>query len=239
MESNEAVKSAVMMIEIGMTRQPRAYQSIRVGVSLPVFVTPEDDVMEKLEDHLTAAKFTLEEEVDREFESYGEPAPYSKEPRFMLVIIKELNLGAIVPQMDTDDKLPGGWRHARTYAPGHRLAYVREEAAKGWGECEIINISDGNLARLPVIEYYTLYANQQAGFAVLTRNETKFDWREMDYPGYFGLTNYPSRSADYLAKANELAQKEKLPLLDCTDGDFSKLPAPPQPEPEPEVEIPF
>lgn len=156
----------------------------------------------------------------------------------MLVIIKELNLGAIVPRMDTD-KLPGGWRHARTYALGHRLVYVRVEAAKEWGECEIINISDGNLARLPVVEYFALYANQQAGLAVLTRKEIEFNWREMNYPGYFGSTFYPSRPTDYLAKANELAQKEKLPLLDCTDGDFSKLPAPPQPEPEPEVEIPF
>ncbi len=234
MDSNgEAKQSAVMMIEIGMTRQPRAYQSVRVGVTLPVFVTPEDDVQRLLEDRLAEAKFALEEEVDREFESYGEPAPYSKEPRYMLALISQMKLGAIVPVMETE-KLPGGWRHARTEAKGHRFGYVKEEAAKEWSEYGIIDASDGDLGLLPAVEYYTLYTNSQAGFAVLTTNETKFDWREMDYPGYFGSTNYPSRPADYLARATELAQKEKVTLFDCTDGDFSRLPVPPEPEPEPE-----
>lgn len=231
METQEA-KSAVMMIEIGMTRQPRAYQSVRVGVTLPVFVTPEDDVQRLLEDRLAEAKFALEEEVDREFESYGEPAPYSKEPRYMLALLSQMKLGAILPVMETE-KLPGGWRHARSEAKGHRWGYVKETAAKEWSEYRVVDASDGDLGLLPIVERYALWTNTGLGMAVLVGDGIKFEGRET-YQAYFNSTYYFASPLEIVDKMIEEAKSRNLTLFECIEGNFSNLPAPPEPEPEPE-----
>lgn len=232
METNEIKQGAVMMIEVGMTRQPRAYQSIRVGVTLPVFVTPEDDVLTLLEDNLAAAKFALEEEIDQEFESYGEAAVYSKEPRYMLVLLREPKLGAIVPQMKAE-KLPGGWPHARIEAPGHRLGYVQGEAASEWDAYTIIDASDGDLSRLPTIERCVLHTNSQMGMAVLVRDGIKFE-EQKAYPGYWGTTYCLANPLKIVGEMIDRAKSNELTLFECIEGDFSNLPVPPKPEIEPE-----
>lgn len=100
-------QTAVMMIEVGVTRQPKQYQSVRVGVNLPVFVRQEDNITVLLGDNLALAMWAVRQQVDDEFETYDEPAPYELGPRYMLLVCGDEQMMAIVPEQKAKG-LPGG-----------------------------------------------------------------------------------------------------------------------------------
>jgi hypothetical protein len=228
-QTDDKPNISVMLIDIGMTRQPRQYQSVRVAVTLPVFVTQTDDVHALLAEHLAKAKRELEEQIDQEFENYDEPAPYSKEPRFMLLLAADDKLSAIVPEMPQKD-LPAGWDRATVDCKKHRLSYVRRQTAE-WPNFQLADCSDGDLSKLPVLQHFELHRNKELGYAVLVLAEAKFPERDK-YPGWWSSYYYLRLPQAFTAELIAKATADGTYFFDCTDGDFTKLPPPPAPKPD-------
>lgn len=220
---------SVMLIDLAISRQPRQYNSIRAGVTLPVFVTPDDDVHVLLARHLAAVKAALEEEVDAEFESYEEPAVYSQEPRYMLLAVDKEKLVVIVPQAKLE-ALPGAWANVRVRCEKHRLSYVRALAGREWGHYRLVDCSDGDFSKLPPVDHFEWHHNQDLKMYVLVRDDVEIPDHNR-YPGWWRgnltLALHETIAAELAAKA----AAEGASFFDCADGDFSKLPAPPAPKP--------
>ena len=228
--------TSVMLIDITISRQPRQYNSVRVGVTLPVFVTPDDDVHVLLARHLAAAKETLENEVDNEFESYEEPAVYSQEPRYMLLVLVREKLAVIVPQMPVE-ALPGAWAGARVRCEKHRLSYVRMQAKSEWGHYHLVDCSDGDFTRLPLVDNFTWHHNQDLKMYILVRDEIEVP-NLGRYPGWWRGNTALALPLTIAAELRAKALAEGATFFDCTDGDFSKLPPPPK-APEIEADDPY
>lgn len=238
----EDQKQAVMMIEFGVTRQPEAYQSVRCGVTLPVFVQLGDDVHTLLRYHLEVAKETVRAQVDNEFEQgHGAPAVYSAEPRFKLMLAREAKVMIVIP-MEQEDKLPEGWERelSKEYRK-HRLGYILQQSVRDYPDFTLVDCSDGDLSKLPPLEVLTLWTYRPDGRSegdkkmfVLVRPGAKLEGKV--YPGWWSSgTHLREYGAALVSEIEAKAAKAESLFFDCTDGDFSRLPTPPvvqEPEPD-------
>jgi uncharacterized protein YbdZ (MbtH family) len=217
-------QTAVMMIEVGVTRQPRQYQSVRVGVNLPVFVRQEDNLTVLLGYNLVLAMWAVRQQVDDEFETYDEPAPYSPEQRYMLLVCDDEQMMAIVPEQNKDG-LPGGWREVHTAHKGHRLAYIQRNAPYEMGKYNLIDATAGDLTQLPPLRVFRVFRGSQDKLWILKNEDDPFTPEQ--YEGYFSSTQYVRLYNErFLAELRAKAEAAGAAFFDCTDGDFGKLPQP-------------
>lgn len=223
---------AILQVEYAISRQPIPYNNVRCAITLPVFVRPTDNMDEQVFNAFQKARLAVQNEIDQQFETYDEPAPYSLEPRFKL-----LNLGnhnAIVPNEVALADLPNNWRNAGTDAANRRLAYLRKRYPQA------IDCSGENYDRLPLLQFYNfLYnTNPQVSLVLWVKEDPSDDiytYLRENYPGHFyrQSTGYCTE-AKALDKLNQLIEgKGELTIIDLRDGDWAKLPPPPPPANEP------
>ncbi len=216
-----ADQRAVMNVEFHLTKQAEAYTSIRAGVSLPVFVEPDDDLHAIFETNLAAIRCTVQAEVDAEFEAVGKPAPYSKEPRGRILRLSGDRLAAIIPEYIQEHMLPDPWQRVSDYMAGHRIDYIRAKAPEEFQGFTIIDCADGDLSRLPRLEYVWLHTNNQPKLGVLSSDAVKFpDELKKQANSWWNSTSrigLPESNLEWAAKNAEPT------LLDCRDGDFERV----------------
>jgi len=221
--------TAVMTIDYHLTKQAEPYTSIRAGVSMPVFVTPDDDLHAIFADNLAAIKDQVQAEIDAEFEQYHKPAPYSSAARYQVATVEAERVLAIVP---AGMELPGGWKHARLEMVGHRLEYIYRHLTTGdaWYDKKFsgYTIYDRltNEGDLPELEYLAIEANHKIGLAVLVDGGNKIPDAIKDQVG--GWWNRLLRLG--FAESNRrvlagriLDERPETTIIDCTDGDWSKI----------------
>lgn len=227
MQDNQ--KPNVITIEYSISRQPEPYNNVRFAVSVPVSVNPEDDPVSLLAEHAPRVQRQVENEIDLMFEGFGHPAPYDPVPRFRVVQLNEARVKAIIPNDILGTDLPFAWIHATPTFIGHRLEFIRGKLAHT--DWPVIDCSDGDLSKLPQIESYHLYRNHPIGVLVWTtdKHDIPSDIRAR-YPGYFQMVTKRLSKSDILAAIDALARENNYDIIDCRDGDWSKLPPPPQAE---------
>jgi hypothetical protein len=241
--NQEGQNLAVMMIEFGVTRQPQSYQSVRCGVTLPVFVQPGDDVHALLQHHLMVAKAQVRAEVDDEFErGHESPAPYSLEPRYQLMLHRPEKLALIIPEA-MKETVPEAWmQYSNWKYGGHRLVFILQKVAEEYPGYTVVDLTNGDLEKLPAFEEFVYYryrgGNDEPKLRVLAREGDKFEARDL-YPGYWPTDTYFQSYATLVRELMAKAASEGGVFFDCTDGDFSTLPPPAAPAQEPEDEVPF
>jgi len=224
---------AVLQVEYAISRQPVPYNNVRCAITLPVFVRPTDNLDEQVFNAFQKARLAVQEEIDKQFETYDEPPPYSLEPRYKLLHLG--NCTAIVPNEVELADLPNNWSEAGWDAARRRLADLRRRYPNA------IDCSGENYDRLPLLHSYTfLYnTNPQVSLVLWLKEEPgdeRYTYLRENYPGHFyrQSSGYCTK-AEALDKLNKLiADKGELAIIDLRDGDWTKLPPPPAPaEPPP------
>lgn len=224
---------AILQVVYAISRQPIPYNNVRCAITLPVFVRPTDDIDEQVFHAFQKARLAVQKEIDQQFETYDEPAPYSLEPRYKLLHLG--NYTAIVPNEVALADLPNNWRNAGTDAADHRLAYLRKRYPQA------IDCSGENYDRLPLLQFYNfLYnTNPQVSLVLWVKedpSEECYTYLRENYPGHFYRQSSYCTEAKALDKLNKMiADKGELTIIDLRDGDWGKLPPPP---PSPPAEPP-
>ncbi len=221
---------AVMTIDYHLTKQAEPYTSIRAGVSMPVFVTPDDDLHAVFADNLEAIKRQVQNEVDTEFEMYRKPAPYSVDTRYQVAVVEAERVMAIVP---FGVELPGSWKDAPVKMKGHRLEYIHRCLTLGnalyMGEFNNYTIYDEvtNESDLPELEYLVVETNYRIDLAVLVHHDNGIPPHIKDDGGWWSSLHRLgfTESNRLWAISRILEDHPKTTIIDCTDGDWSKLTA--------------
>lgn len=234
---------AVMVIEFGVTRQPQSYQSVRCGVTMPVFVYPGDPVEEMLRAKMVEAKLAVRSQVDDEYEQgYEQPAVYSREQRFAAMVVRDEKLVVLLPHK-AKESLTEGWRTCRTEFTEHRLSFVVRKVNEEYPHYVVIDCTDGDFSKLPPLESFEVWR-----YSTRVRDTTPQMWvlvkdgaippAKEEYPGYWNMTSYfRLYDEDFVAELAAKAKKDKSLFFDCASGDFSQVPQPPVVEPEPEETV--
>lgn len=232
---NSEAPTAVLNVEYAISRQPEPYNNVRAAISLPVFVNPSDDIEEQIIEAFDQARSYVQDEIDRQFESFDRPAPYSPEDRFkVLTMGRGENYTAIVPQEIVVKMLPNNWSEAGVLTEGHRLSYLFEKHP-GAFDC-----STRDYSNLPLLHNYKFAynTNDRVRLVLLFSSQSDFtneryEYLRQHYPGTFYSTNSGwCTEEEGLAKLNELLMDKgvEMTIIDLRDGDWSKLPPPPEPE---------
>lgn len=236
-QTNEVEHIAVMHVDFHISRQPEAYNNVRCGVSLPVFVRPHDDHFAILDETLAELRYRVQEEVNLQFESYEYAAPYGDEPRYNLLRVpQEPGIYAILPH----EVRPNGWDEAvKTEGQPHRAGYLQLKCQTEYHPDELYDASAGlDFRDLPLLETVWRYRSEQNQFYfIVGKEQPKPDDLKEKY-GWLGASRYTALAESILMVVEATITEKDWPLYDCRDGDFSKLPAP-KVEEEPEDELPF
>lgn len=239
---------SLITVEYAVSRQPVAYNNVRIGVTLPAMYNPERDLSVQVEELLNRAADAVHGRIDAEFESFDEVPPYSTEPRYWLAIFTDPKLVAIVPKTINKSDLPYAWSEAtRTYV-GHRWSYLEKVIDKDYADSSIFDCSDGDLSRLPVlIKYKVMFSSgshnkHNLDWAILTQFDMDLTEELKKAYGYFNAWHFYFLEDQALAEFELKARKKgATQLFDIRDGDWSKLPPPPPPPtppaaPDPDLE---
>jgi len=216
--------TAVMTIEYHLTKQAEAYTSIRAGVSLPVFVEPDDDLHATFEHNLAVIKETVQAEIDAEFEAIGKPAPYSDEPRGYIVLLSDGKLGAILPDYIHSQSLPGLWAKPYPQMSGHRLTYIHAEIPARFRDCIFFDCSDGDLEKLPPLSLVRVWINKNAGLTVFSVGdgaEAQMPWEIKRAIGGYWEEYTKTGLSEQMGRW--LTEKMEGTPFDCSRGDFEKV----------------
>ncbi len=231
--------TAVMTVEFSLTKQAEAYTSIRVGGTIPVFVTPDTDLASAFAETMTSLRAIARAEVDAEFESVDQPAPYSTARRGYLLAADDMV--AIVPEQISNTTLPGAWSKCSVLQRGHRIGYLQEHARKRYVDNTMIDCSDGDVAKLPRIEAVELYLNSSLKLAVLALADGFSFELQRQAKGWWSSqrrTGRPETNRFWaLKKSSQRTDGEIYLLLDCRDGNFNPVREYLTTHAEPEVEI--
>lgn len=219
---------AVMTIDFHLTKQAEPYTNVRAGVSMPVFVTPDDDLHAVFADNLEAIKRQVQAEVDAEFEMYRKPAPYSADTRYQVAVVDKERIMAIVP---FGMELPGSWKDATISMKGHRLEYIRRCLTPGDAlyldgfKSYTIYDKVTKESDLPELEYLVIETNYRIDLAVLVRYDNRIPEDVKEAGGWFGSMHRLgfAESNRVWATSRILKGRPFTTIIDCTDGDWSKL----------------
>lgn len=235
---------SLITVEYAVSRQPVAYNNVRIGVTLPAMYDPERDLSVQVEELLNRAADAVHGRIDDEFESFEEVPPYSTEPRYWLAYFSSPKLVAIVPETIKKNDLPFAWSEATATNKGHRWSYHEKVCTKDYADYSIFDCSDGDLSRLPVLTKYRVLfsSNYNLNWAILTQVGMDLTEDLKKAYGHFNAWHYHFLEEVVLAEF-ELKAREKgvTQTFDIRDGDWSKLPPPPAPPtppaaPDPDLE---
>ena len=216
-------KQAVMTIDYHLTKQAEPYTSIKAGITMPVFVIPDDDQVGMAKVYMEDLKTVVQAEIDSEFEKTGHPAPYSDDPRGRLLVLSSEKLAAIIPEYIPEHKLPLAWQRISEYMDNHRIKYIRANAPTEYPGYIIVDCADGDLSNLPRLEYLRLYTSNDLKLQVLANNEADFpdDIKKQANVWWNTTSKLGLPENDRKWVKNE--RRNDYHFLDCTDGNFQPV----------------
>lgn len=213
----------------GETKSLPDYSNVKPGYSLKAVVKPGQDpeaVKQALEEQV---KQWVWEDCDTALEREGRRAEFWKGPRFDLRVLGDDWIVVIVP---AEAELPKPWSSIHCAKSGWRLEALKKYAQEDYSKLAIVDLSQGGLEALPDLrEYDVAWLNHpDATYCILFPLD--FDTDTWHNDRRIRWSTYRRLSVNFLPWITEQAQSKEAILINCLDGDLSKLPdlAPKQPE---------
>lgn len=225
-------------VHYGRTQSLPDYCNVKPGFSFEATIEPGDDpeaVRAFLSDQAKAATF---EECDRALEANGIPAKFSEAPRYDALRLSDEKYVAVVP---AGMKLPEAWKKVSAPKRGWRLEALLKHLTKEWPgytvqDCGLFDV-------LPdLAQFQLLLRKREEGCHYCIALPYDFEandlGKEYRYLRRYYYTVLAENVDSFIA---EFAGKNEAELINCLDGDLSKLPKleAPEPEIEPDMEEPI
>lgn len=220
------MKLTTITVKYGITHNMGNYSNVRPEVELTVELEPHDNPDEARWLLMQQAREAARAEVDGALEDDDKPPKYYTGPRFSLATITSEKLVVIYPDTHPERaRLPEPWDEGTSLRyHGRRLPVIRAKVVERYPDYIIIDCSDGDYSRLSVVELgrFLLFTNRERKLAVLT--PSGLDRGALPGDGWSYPDHHVRRKVSLLA---HLRNGDSLPnyhLIDCTDGDLSRIP---------------
>jgi hypothetical protein len=217
------MKITKVTVKYGRTFSLPGYSNVKPEVGYEAEVEPGEDREAVKAELLAIAKAEVEEECDQALESGGNPAQFWQGPRFDALRLNDERFIAIVP---AKMELPEAWKKVPFVETGWRFEQLLDHLKREWSSYDIQDCG------LPEV-LPTLLGVQ----LILTRHVNEGDPRycialpydlEVDDLGqqyrYLPRRYHTVFAENAAAFISKYAQDNEATLIDCLDGDLSKLP---------------
>lgn len=228
-------------VKYALTHNMGNYSNIRPEVELTARLEPTDDPDESRWLLLNQAKEAVHAEVDAALEADDEAPKYYTGPRFSLATLAAEKLAVVFPDKGI---LPAPWDEGTTIrCTGRRLSVVLAKAMETYPGYLVINCSDGDYSCLAAVELerFLVFISRERKLSIVTLSGVDRD----TLPGGAAEWSYPEhcvRRKDTLLvslrNGSNGMSTRNYNILDCTDGDLSKIPAVEPAAPDPAIEKP-
>lgn len=229
-------------VHYGETKSLPDYSNVKPGYSLKATVKPGQDPEEVAETLMAECKRMTWEDCDAALEREGRRAHFWTGPRFDLRVHSDDWLAVIVP---SEAELPKAWRNVHCPKSGWRLEALRKYIQEDYGKLTIADFSfEENLEALPELGEYEAIWLEYNGQTYCLLLPLDFDekllpeiWQDYRRTRH---SNYTRLAANFLDWIEAQAKSKEAILINCLDGDLSKLPdLTPKDAPKVEIEPAF
>jgi hypothetical protein len=228
------MKITKVFVRYGRTFSLPGYSNVKPEVGYEAEIEPGEDVAAVKAELQQMAQAEVEEACDQALEAEGNSPRFWTGPKFNSLRVADEKYFAIVP---AEAELPEIWQ-GRKYHEGRRLDNLRSLCA-GHSSFTVADFSAGNVQDLPELRDYQVLWQKANGehYCLILPGEFDSELLPGDWRSRFAQHRWYTRfAANVLAWITEFSKEQGATLIDCLDGDLSKLPdlAPPQPaEPDP------
>lgn len=216
-------------VEYSRTWNLGNYSNVKPGIVITAALADGESSAEAMDDLQRRAREHVEQVIDQALEQQGDAPEFFTGPRYDVILARDARLVAVIPS-GLQRHLPGAW--AKLPAVVSRFRHLKAlEAATGYDQCRLVDCSDGDLSRLPLLENFKIFRASperfETGYLLLTTADVYLDdlpqtWR--DYGLYNGGTSVRTREA-FLDEMEQKAYDEGLALLTgFTPDELAALP---------------
>lgn len=214
-----------IVVGYGRTHSLPDYCNVKPSITIEAALSEGDDPEAAKAELQRLAQAHVEEECDLALEEAGRKAHFWQGPRFDMRVLGDDWLVVILP---SGTELPRAWRSIQCPEMDWRLEALRKYAKETYGKLSLIDLNDGNLEGLPDVgEYEVVWLNHE-GFVYCLLLPADFEikllpdaWQNYRNTRY---TSHTRLAANFLPWITEEAKRKEATLIDCLDGDLSKLP---------------
>ena len=206
------------------------YSNIKLAISIEAELGEGNDFEQICQELQTLAREKVHEEIDHELERMGRTPEFYDGPLYSAIKCGDEKIILIVSESQRAD-LPGYWPRLPTLRGRHRLERIKAICQEDPLGYQIIDVSDGDFTNIPIVELFTIFrvnANKIEGkYLVIVSGRCSYS----DLPNSWTSNIwYISSSHDARIEKNLLADAQKeatdkgFTMINCLDGDLSKLP---------------
>ena len=230
------MKITKVSVKYGRTFSLPGYSNVKPEVGYEAEIEPGEDVAAVKAELQRMAQAEVEEACDQALEEGGNPAHFDKGPRYDAIRVIDEKYIAIVP---AKAELPELWDKSNRVESGWRFEPLVKRVSREWSGYLIEDYSD-NPESLPELAQVQLILTRKSDeadtrYCIALPYEFEVDNLSKEYR-YLPRRYHTVFAVNLAAFVSKYAQDNEAALIDCLDGDLSKLPdlALPQPaEPDP------
>jgi hypothetical protein len=218
------MKITKVFVRYGRTFSLPGYSNVKPEEGYEAEIEPGEDVAAVKAELLQMAQAEVEEACDQALEEAGERAHFWTGPRYNLRVLGDDGLVVIIPN---EVKLPESWGSVHCPKSGWRLEALRKYTQEMYGKLDLVDLSENPEALPEVQEYEVVWLTHGEGTYCLLL-PADFDikllpnaWQNYHRTRY---TSHTRLAANFLPWIEEQVAKKEATLIDCLDGDLSKLP---------------
>lgn len=217
------MKIKKVTVKYGRTFSLPGYSNVKPEVGYEAEVEPGENPEAIKAELLAMAQVEVEEACDQALEEGGNPAHFWQGPRFDALRVMDEKFIAVVP---TKMELPEAWKKIPYSETGWRFEPLLKHLARDWSGYDIQDCSLPEA--LPILLGVQLLVTRRSNegdvrYCVALPYALEADDLGEQYR-YLGRRYHTLFAENVAAFISKYAQENEATLIDCLDGDLSKLP---------------
>jgi hypothetical protein len=203
------------------------YSNVKPEIRLTAVLEDGDNPEQIMAELQAQAQAHIHEVIDTTLEEQGDAPHFWKGPRYDLVEAGKDKILVIIPAGQREE-MPGDWSDLPLRQHGWRLPTLQQHAHEK-GRYTVLDCSDGDFSHLPdMVKAKVIRARYEHKtpdkYLLVIRAADEKQLPEV-WQSYWLEGSFVTRSpASLLATCMEQAEEQGLTLIDCLDGDLSRVP---------------